>query len=221
MKQFIYKVYDATDNFIETIDDVASTPHISTEINSAGSELVLKLARAPDDYDEGGSIEFGNTVKIYVKASDAVEPELFFQGKITSYTPKYKANEGVEITLYSLGAELDLHVYKALESSEQDSSSGSQLVGIGTGHSIEQSFIPDQPTLTSIDLKLYVDATTNVTLGIHTDASGSPSGSAVTNGTIIKEISASTSTVTNFAFSSPPILTTGNTYWMVITGGLV
>lgn len=216
MKTFIYKVYDPSGNYIGTWDDVVNEPEFSQEINSATSELVVQLARRADDFDEENSVNFNNTVKIYVNDLETNGPELLFQGKIVDYTPIFGTPEGVEVVLYTLGYELDNYIYRAPEASEQSQATGASEIDFGDTTTIAQSFIPDQPTLTSVDLKLRAEVPTDVTLTVKNN-SGSEPGSSVANGSINKEITNTSMEVIKFTFSTPPTLVVGSTYWLVLT----
>ena len=219
MKIFIYKVYDQSGNFIKTWDDVVSEPRFSQDINNAGGEMVIKLARNPDDYGELEDVTFNNIVKIFVKDKELLEPTVIFQGYIADYTPYYEENnEGVEITLLTYGDTLKDYIHAVDEIAEQTQDTGSATETFGSTKSIAQSFIPDQNTMTSVDLKLYATVPTTVTLTIQTNGiSNEPSGTTVLNSTVNKLITDTTATVQRFTFTTPVDLTIGTTYWLVLT----
>lgn len=96
--------------------------------------------------------------------------------------------------------------------------------GKGPYQKLAQSFVPDaQWTVDSIALNMIKSnsPTGTLTLTIQADSSGSPSGTPITNGTAntVAESSLPTgfNTFTAFTFSTPPVLTSGVTYWMVVT----
>lgn len=215
MKTYTYKVYDSSGNYLDDLKDVVDDPIFSQEINTAGSEMTIRLARKPDDFDEGNTVAFNNLVKIYV-SDDTADAEVLFQGRIVAYAPEFSDDEGLVITLYSLGYELNDYMYTAVGGTEQSQTTGSNEYGMISTVSLAQSFIPDQTTITDVDLKLRVTIATNLTLSIQADSSGTPSGTAITNGTAVKTVTDSTATVTRFTFSDTPTVTAGNTYWLVL-----
>ncbi len=102
-KSFLYKIYKPDGTYITTLTDVASDINYSNEINTAGGQLTIKLARNAGDYGEGSEIDFGNKVKIYVIDKEEPLGKLIFQGFISSFTPIYK-DDSVEVILLSYGA---------------------------------------------------------------------------------------------------------------------
>ena len=106
MKDYQYKVYAVNGDYITSWQDVTSEPNFNQEINTAGSQLKVTLARSADNYGEGVDIDFGYNVKIY--CSDLEDPGglCIYQGYISSYEPSYQTNT-VDITLLSYGGELD------------------------------------------------------------------------------------------------------------------
>jgi len=69
-KRFEYKVYDSDGNYIEAWQDVISDFSYSQEINSAGSDVEIILARPADNFGENVSVKFNNEVKVYVYDQD-------------------------------------------------------------------------------------------------------------------------------------------------------
>ena len=70
-----------------------------------------------------------------------------------------------------------------------------------------------------VALQKVASPTDNLTIEIQTDDSGEPSGTVVTNGTsnnVTGSGVASTSDLVEFTWSTPPELTSGDTYWAVI-----
>lgn len=107
MKTFGVKVYTNTDSYLTNWDsDIASEISFDQEINSAGGQLLITLARNAGDYGEGTDVDFGHKVKIYCYDDDEPEGILVYQGFISSYTPIYADNK-VDVTLLSYGEELN------------------------------------------------------------------------------------------------------------------
>lgn len=105
-KKYLIKVYDTSGAYLTTWNDVASDIKYSNEINTAGGELKLTLARNAGDYGEGSDVDFGLKVVVYCIDKEMPNGEAVFQGYISSYTPIYK-NNNVEITVLSYGAEFN------------------------------------------------------------------------------------------------------------------
>jgi hypothetical protein len=219
VKSYEYKVYDASENYLQTWTDVVTEPAHSQEINSPAVEMVVRLARNPESYGEEEDVKFNNIVKVLVKDDESTSPALFFQGYIADYTPIFGEGEGVEVVLLSFGAQLDDYIHGADETAEQSQATGSSTQGFSESTQLAQSFIPDASPITSVDLKLSVAVPTNVTLSIHTDNSGSPNSGAVSNGLVTKEVTATSLEVVRFIFATPVTITPGSTYWLVLTGG--
>lgn len=217
MKTYLYKIYDASDNYIKDWQDVVSDPEYTAEINSAGSELKIILARKGTDFGEEDDVKFRNKVKIYVKDNEASTPTLFFQGYISNYEPVFDIPEQVEITLLSYGSELGDYLYTAAASADQSSVTEDDYSTVSGNQRYAQSFVPTVDSLDSVDLKLYVDQPVNATLTIETNNSNAPSGVVVSGSTVNKSLSASTPTVTRFQFESPISVTIGAKYWIVVT----
>ena len=178
MKQFFYKVYDASDNFLATWDDeVISEPKYSEEINTAGTEMTIELARNPDDYGEGTEIQFDNVVIVYVKDKEYTSPAVLIQGKITKYMPFYRdKSEGVVVTILTLGDTFKDYVHSEDQIIEQSQLLEDDVESFSTTKSIAQSFIPTENTINSVDIKLAVAEPTIVTIYIQTNGAGANSG---------------------------------------------
>ena len=140
MKSYLVKVYDPSDNYLTTWEkDVISQINFNNEINSAGSELVITLARNAGDYGEGSDIDFNYRIKVYCIDKEQPNGVLIFQGYISSYTPIYKDNN-VLVTVLGYGSELEKYMLQ-LPIDEENS----LLVegdGIITGRKSSNSYLP-------------------------------------------------------------------------------
>ena len=105
-KYYQVKVYDRSGTYLATWGDIISNIEFNNEINSAGGQLKILLARNAGDYGEGSDLDFGYRVKVYVFDKELPEGSLLFQGYISAYTPIYK-DDKVEVTILSYGAELN------------------------------------------------------------------------------------------------------------------
>jgi hypothetical protein len=113
-KKYEAKVYDEDGDYLTTWKDVVSNIQYSNEINSAGGQLTLTLARNAGDYGEGTDVDFNYKVKVYCFDKEEPHGQVIFQGYISAYTPIYKDNN-VEITVLSYGAELTDYIIEAGE----------------------------------------------------------------------------------------------------------
>lgn len=114
-KYYNVKVYTENDTYITTWDtDVVDGISFNNEINSAGGQMVLTLARNAGDYGEGSDVDFGHKVKVYCFDKEEPNGVCIFQGFITSYTPIYRDNK-VNVTILGSGYELNDHLYSAEE----------------------------------------------------------------------------------------------------------
>ncbi len=215
-KQFITKVYDASGNYLTTWEDILEDISYSQEINSAASELVIKLGREASSFGEDEDVKFKNIVKVYIRDREYVTPTLIFQGYIANYRPIYDVPEYVEVIVYSFGFELKDYIHGADETANVSQATGTSSSAFGYTTLVAQSFVPSVTTLSSIDVKLSVVSPRNVTLTIRTDNSGQPSTAVVSNSTVIKEIASTSATVHRFIFGSAITVTSGQTYWMVL-----
>ena len=105
-KYYQVKVYNKSGIYLTTWSDIISNIEFNNEINSAGGQMKITLARNAGDYGEGSDLDFGYRVKIYVFDKELPEGSLLFQGYISAYTPIYK-DDKVEVTILSYGAELN------------------------------------------------------------------------------------------------------------------
>lgn len=218
VKRFFYKIYTSSGQYLGNWnDEVTSEPVYTQEMNLPSSEMVITLARPPEEFGEEDDVSFDNIVKVYVQDYEYAEPVVFFQGRIVSYKPIYGANEGVQVTVYSSGDTLDRIIYRLPGAVDQTQDTGTSSITFGGDVVLAQSFIPSQPTLKYIDVYLGTPSSLNVTLKIHSNNSGAPSALPIANGSSSKTINNSSVTFTRFIFDTPPTLTTGQTYWMVLT----
>lgn len=108
-KKFMYKCYRPDGSLSKTWLDVVSDFELKEEINSAGSEVTVTLAREPDDFGEGKDVDYKNKVMIYAVDSDAPNGVLKFQGYISKYSVDWTQST-VDVTLLGFGAEMSQYV---------------------------------------------------------------------------------------------------------------
>lgn len=104
-KKYSIKVYTSDDAYLTTWQDAINSIEFSNEINTAGGQLNIKLARNAGDYGEGTDVDFNHKVKVYCVDKENTLGQVIFQGYVSSYTPIYKDNY-VEVTVLSFGSEL-------------------------------------------------------------------------------------------------------------------
>src|SRR3990167_4128397 len=118
-KTYNYRVLDNNGNFLATWDDVAAEPSFTQEMNSAGSEIKLLLARDPDTL--GSDVEFNNKVIITVHDKETPEGQNLFQGFISEYHPYFSEKEKyTEVTLLGYGADLGDYLAEVYDSDITD-----------------------------------------------------------------------------------------------------
>src|SRR3990167_3670169 len=228
-KTYSYKVYDNADNFLTTWDDVASEPSFTQELNSAGSEIKLLLARDPDTL--GTDIEFNNKVIITVQDKETPEGQNLFQGFISEYHPYFSEKEKyTEVTLLGFGADLNDYLAEVYETATADiideSSGGSpDSFAINAG----QDYISFRFRANFDSIKkfhLYSDAyqaMENFDLveddgGLPSSNSVIPTGGVITFGSDLIDIAPDTWEAT-FQFPFGVKLIQGNYYHFVISPG--
>ena len=105
-KKYLVKVYSKSGSYLNTWDEVISDISFQNEINTAGGQMNITLARKAGDYGEGSDIDFGYKVKVYVFDKELIDGDIVFQGYISGYTPIYK-DDTVQLTVLSYGSELN------------------------------------------------------------------------------------------------------------------
>lgn len=102
LKNFSYKIYSATGQFISTWNDVVNDPSFETVINGGFVELVVKLARNTQNFGEGVDVAFGNELRLHCFDNDMPNGVRIFCGYISRYEP---INDGFEdsIEVHFLG----------------------------------------------------------------------------------------------------------------------
>lgn len=220
LKTYSYRVYDLAGNYIGNWDnDVRSEFKISEEINSAGSQLAVTLARAADSFGEGTDVEFNYKVKVYAIDGEQPNGVLVFQGFIADYTPVYGEDEHIDIVVLGYGAELDGYIIGADEVVDQSQTTTNSTEDFGPGRTIAQGFIAAVTPITSVDLKLQGSTPRTVTVGIYPTSSGGdyPDTTPLSGATAAQLVTDTTETVYKFSFSTPISVVTGVKYWIVVS----
>ena len=97
-KQYIWKIYDNTGNYITEWTDVIDDPSFTWNINNGPGELVLKLARTFANFGEGYDVAFENKLEIYVQDKEAQLPILIYSGRLNEIRPHFgKDGEWIEV----------------------------------------------------------------------------------------------------------------------------
>ena len=208
MKTFQVKVYDIDGAFLSTWKDVISDVSFNNEMNSAGGQLQISLARDAGDFGEGTDVDFGHNVKVYCFDKDAPNGTIIFQGYISSYTPVYTDNT-IQIIVLGYGSELGDYIIEAGESNiiTQDT----QTTGVGFGNygsmsntqEVGQSFVTvGSGTINRVEFKLSwysigLPIPTNVSL--YTGLVGGAGTLLTTSNTV--NVTSSTLSVYSFVFN--------------------
>lgn len=227
-KTFEVKVYDQDNNYITTWKDVISDIEFNNEINSAGGQLRLQLARNAGDYGEGTDIDFGYNVKVYCYDIEVPEGQIIFQGYITGYTPIYK-DERVEVTVLGYGAELNDYILEAGETAYITQSTNNTTTTFGTtsffglttyNHVIQTFTVAASVPISSVTTKLTIPSSTTLQAYIYKMNGATPdifTDSQISFGK--KTVGPVTSEDVNVVFNEPNTLTTGNTYYFALLTG--
>lgn len=221
-KKYIYKVYDRSLNYVGTWNDVTSDFSLAEDINAAGGQVQVSLARKADNFNEGVDVDFGFQVKIYVEDGDAPNGTLIFSGFISNYIPTYGANEGLQVTIMGYGWELDDIIIQADITNDQTQTGGAADQTFDSVNKVAQSFIPALTTLDQVSLKIKVGVPQSITVAIHADNAGVPNATPIATAASVTNLISDTSYAEqHFVFGSRLTLVAGQTYWIVVTGPTV
>lgn len=219
-KSYIYKVYDSTGaTLIKTWTDVVSELNFSQEINSAGSQVTVHLARPADNFGEGTDIIFNNQVKIYVVDNESINGVLLFVGFIDNYSPIYGDREVVEVVIMGYGFELDKYLIEGNQTIADQSQAifTNDEAQISRGFRAGQTFIVGSGVTNLSAIKLYLrpltSASQSVTVTLYASVNGSPLASvtqAVTGYLVQADWT--------FTFSSPIPVIPGAVYFFTVCG---
>jgi len=92
--------------FIGTWNDVVSDFGYPQEINTAGAEATIKLARDYPDYGEGVDLDFGFEVRVFMTSKDHINGIPWFTGAIEDYIVDERKQE-VDVKVFGNGADLN------------------------------------------------------------------------------------------------------------------
>lgn len=96
-KKYLYKIYDINGVYLTTWND-ASVPSFSYKINSGFSELVVTLARPFNNFGEGGDVNIGNQLKLFVEDVDSPTGKQIYSGELSKYQMTMAEKESVQVT---------------------------------------------------------------------------------------------------------------------------
>jgi len=157
-KYYQVKVYDQDNDYITTWADVVSDIEFNNEINSAGGQLQLTLARNAGDYGEGTDVSFGYKVQVYCFDTEEPNGLLVFQGYISAYTPIYK-DDKVQVTVLGYGSELNDYIIESgatpyiTQTSQNKTYATGDIYGVGQYYAKIQTFtMAANKTISSVDL---------------------------------------------------------------------
>lgn len=231
-KYFQVKVYNKAGTYLTTWKDVVTNIEFNNEINSAGGQMKLTLARNAGDYGEGSDVDFGHRVKVYVFDKEEPNGLLLFQGFISGYTPIYK-NDKVDVTILSYGAELTDFILEGGEGfvTSQTSQTSTRAFGGSapyTTQRIAQTFTaPTTHKLSRLEVILQTLPAYDNTTGVFNERldvgciARVRTGTTIDGGSLLGTSSTfyiqdGTARITNIIFDPAIQLTTSSTYHIII-----
>lgn len=230
-KQFIYRVYQ-NGAYKGTWNDVVTDFTYSQQINSAGSAVTVRLARPADNYNEGGDVDFNNTIKVYVVDDESPNGTLIFQGFIVNYKPIYGDQEFVEVTIMGFGATFEDYMIETGEITDvNQNSQNANFVQVTGGNNKAGSFDVAVQSFTVgagitklsavefwIGANNIADVGNSVILRLYTsqaDSEGTGLSSVV--GTVTLPITSTTAGAYKFTFGTPLTVTPGSVLYPRLT----
>lgn len=225
MKEYLYKVYTSAGVYIGIWGEVTSTFNPTEEINTAGSDLLVELARAADDFGEGVDVDFDLNVKVYCIDDEAPTGTLVFNGFISSYAPVFGSDERIEVILKTYGAKADSQMIQSGETLDDSNTVVSDYTEFGyLVPKIQQPVTPiSDLELGRLELKVDLSSVApDIDTGILKIYQGTPTGAKTLIGTATKVISEYASedldewSTSSFVFSTPIPLVAGGEYFFSI-----
>ncbi len=106
---YSYSIYGLT--FLATWKDVVSDFQYDQEINNAGSQLKVTLARNSDSSGEGTDLNFDFQVQVFQIDQTYPNGTKILSGKIVDYTVDENTNK-IDVLILGYGIELDQYIYR-------------------------------------------------------------------------------------------------------------
>lgn len=103
--------------FIDTWIDAASDFSHPQEMNNAGSDVQVRLARRSGSYGEGYDVDYNLEVRIYLIDDNNVNGNLRFTGYISDYTIN-ETDQLVDVIIFGYGADLSNYTLQGGDSTE-------------------------------------------------------------------------------------------------------
>lgn len=156
--------------------EVISDPTFELDINSAGSQMEILLARDPTNFGEGFDIDFNIEVRVTAIDSNAPNGTPLFTGYIADYIPDY-TNNNVKVIIYSYGADMGNYLSSAgdLMSNQMPINNGSFTGGSLCGYVA----IPFIPKVNTPLYAVYIPNTSGINFPISV-FKGSPASDSIT-----------------------------------------
>lgn len=115
-KAYQVKVYDIDGDYLKTFkpSQIMSDVAFTSKINGGQGQLNITLNLPIDDFDEGGSVDHMNFVRVYeIDDENSPEPRLIYTGFVSKYTPFFReGDEGVTLTCLGLATLLNFDYYR-------------------------------------------------------------------------------------------------------------
>jgi len=138
IKQYIYKLYDNSGNYLKTVKDVATRyPLFNMSINSGVGQMRLQIAQSWNDFLESTDFELYNEIKVIVNDNEDNAKQIY-SGFISQR--QFRMNEGkefIEITLIGYVSELTTSVLMIKEAGANYGSTGLYFTSDEPGEILE------------------------------------------------------------------------------------
>jgi hypothetical protein len=142
-------------DYVTTWADVSSDYQLEYEINTAGGQVTVDLARTYENIGEGVDVKKNNRIEVSVISNDFPNGKVVFIGKILDYKKIVGAQESVEVTLLGYGENTDRTMIEDGETpvfSNTDTAGNYYSAGFALALYVGQSFTtePDQTNISRI-----------------------------------------------------------------------
>jgi hypothetical protein len=129
--------------------DVVNEPAIAQEINTAGGQEVVTLARAYDKIGEQADVAFNNRVDVSVISDDYPNGKPVFTGSIKDYQPVLGSAEKCDVILLPDAAAtskslIELGAKTVYENLEFSANTQTESAGFANSYFSEVHLLPDQ-----------------------------------------------------------------------------
>jgi hypothetical protein len=146
-----------TYTYLTTWNDVTSDFTYNQEINNAGSESTIVIARPADNFGEGADVDFNNRIVVSVISDSYPNGQAIFAGFISRYKPTY-GEDKIEVTVLGYGAEMDNYTISSGETilTAQEDNTNKLLQMIQSVNAVGELYASpaDQTSISAVSLYL-------------------------------------------------------------------